>query len=121
ELLAAKRALVEQHAELTAACEEVRSLEGSALPAARRAVAETREGYGRGAFAQIDVLDAERTLFDLELGRIDALAAYHRARIEIDRLVGAEAEGAFESQVPESQVAGPGVAGPDATGAEVAR
>lgn len=59
---------------------------GPALAAAQEAVRIARIGYREGKFGQIDLLDAERTLAETRLSAIDALAAYHLARAQLERL-----------------------------------
>jgi len=58
------------------------------LPVAQAALAQTRAAYGQGLLRSIDVLDAQRTLFELRADRVRALAAYHTAAAEVERLTG---------------------------------
>lgn len=59
---------------------------GRALEAATEAARIARIGYGQGAFSQIELLDAERTLAETRAAAIDALAAYHDAEARLRRL-----------------------------------
>ncbi|MBC8427083.1 MAG: TolC family protein, partial [Deltaproteobacteria bacterium] len=45
-------------------------------------------GYRQGKFRYLDVLDAQRTLFDAQAKYIEALANYHEASVEVERLIG---------------------------------
>ncbi|MFC3441485.1 TolC family protein [Sphingobium rhizovicinum] len=63
-----------------------RTANGPALAAAQESVRIARIGYREGKFGQLDLLDAERTLADTRLSAIDALAAYHLARAQLERL-----------------------------------
>ncbi len=58
------------------------------LPAARDQVQAARSGFetGRGSF--LGVIDAERSLRDVELGREQAIAALHHQQAELDRALG---------------------------------
>lgn len=74
--------------ELSARHEEVTELRESLLPRATEAFEGVRRGYARGLFRNVDVLDAQRRLFELRLREIEALRAYHAAEAELERLTG---------------------------------
>lgn len=78
----AYRALSTAHAEATA-------LEKSVLPGAGEAFEAVNEGYRLGKFGLLDVLDAQRTFFDARARHLRALADYHQAAAEVERLIGA--------------------------------
>ncbi len=81
-------ALGEAYAMLSAAYTEATALEQDVLPGARQAFAAASEGYRQGKFGFLEVLDAQRTLFRVRGQYIEALAAYHRAAAEVERLIG---------------------------------
>ncbi|MGH7822848.1 MAG: TolC family protein, partial [Candidatus Binatia bacterium] len=81
-------ALESAYQELAARHEEVTSLREGILPSAREAFEQVRDGYLRGLFRNVDVLDAQRRLFELRLREIEALRAYHEAKAEVERLTG---------------------------------
>lgn len=54
------------------------------MPEAEKALKNARHGYDAGAFAYLDVLDAQRTLADAKTAYIDALRDYHINKAEID-------------------------------------
>ncbi len=56
------------------------------LPAAEEAFALARKGYQAGKFQYLEVLDAQRTLFDARAQYIAALREYHFARADLVRL-----------------------------------
>lgn len=87
--LSVRAELAMRYQDLVAAHEQADALRTSTLPAARLAFEETRDGYQRGVFGYIDVLDAQRTLYQLQVREIDVLADYHQARADIERLLGA--------------------------------
>lgn len=74
--------------ERDAAHAEIAILEGDILPAAEKAFAQARSGYQSGKFAYLEVLDAQRTLFDVKTQRIAAFRDYHLATAAVDRLTG---------------------------------
>jgi cobalt-zinc-cadmium efflux system outer membrane protein len=61
-------------------------LETGPLPEAERAVSLANDGYARGAFSYLDVLDAQRLLFDLREQRLDFLRTFHLAEAALARL-----------------------------------
>lgn len=67
---------------------ETTTLRDELLPEAERAYAMTSESYRRGLIRYLEVLDAQRTLFELRGREIAALADYHRTVAELERLVG---------------------------------
>ena len=71
---------------LLAAYEQTQTLRSRALPAAEVAYKGTRDGYRKGLFTYLDVLDAQRTLFMLRARKLNVLLAYHLARADIERL-----------------------------------
>jgi cobalt-zinc-cadmium efflux system outer membrane protein len=81
-------ALESAYQELAARHEEVRELREEILPDAEEAFEGVRGGYLRGLFRNVDVLDAQRRLFELRLREIEALRGYHVAEAEIERITG---------------------------------
>lgn len=76
------------YAELLAAHDEALALREHALPAAEQAFEATRQAFAEGKLAFLDVLDAQRTHFELQRRYLDALAAYHSTTAEIESLIG---------------------------------
>ncbi|MEK7841793.1 MAG: TolC family protein, partial [Deltaproteobacteria bacterium] len=48
----------------------------------------TMEGYRMGKFGYLDVLDAQRTLFDVRVQYIRALTDYHLSVANVEQLIG---------------------------------
>lgn len=71
---------------------EVQAIDARLLPAAEAAVASANDGYARGGFSYLDVLDAQRVLANARQRRIDALHSYHHSRLDLERLTGAPDE-----------------------------
>ncbi len=76
------------HGELVSLAAELRVLDNHLLPAAREAFAAAQEGYAQGKFNYLEVLDAQRTLVESRSQRLDAIANYHRAVVDMERLIG---------------------------------
>ena len=73
---------------------EIETLRNSMLPGARSAYDGATKGYQLGKFGILDVLDAQRTLFQTRTQYLKALADYHRGSNEIERLIGGPLHGA---------------------------
>jgi cobalt-zinc-cadmium efflux system outer membrane protein len=63
-------------------------LKENALPGAQSAFKAAQEGYREGKFSYLQVIDAQRTFFEIKRQYITALADYHKARANIERLIG---------------------------------
>jgi cobalt-zinc-cadmium efflux system outer membrane protein len=87
-IVQAHAALGEAYAALAAAYAAATALKNDALPEAQRAYDATSEGYRQGKFGFLDVLDAQRTLFEVRGQYIEALATYHQAVADVERLIG---------------------------------
>lgn len=71
---------------------EVQGLDARVIPSSDEALRFARDGYVRGAFSYIDVLEAQRALSEARLRRIQALRSHHRALASLERLSGDHAE-----------------------------
>ncbi|MEO3713751.1 TolC family protein [Roseateles flavus] len=68
--------------------EQVKLLRSDVLPLAQTTYDAAVKGYELGKFAFIDVLDAQRTLFQLRQQVLRGTAEAYRAAAELDRLLG---------------------------------
>ncbi len=68
-------------------------LQKEVLPKAEDALAISREGFAQGRFSYLEVLDAQRTLFDIKQEYIRAATTYHQFLVEMERLIGQPIEG----------------------------
>lgn len=71
-----------------AARDEILSLEKDILPATRKVFQAKKQGYQNGKFPFLELLDAQRVLFESRQRYNDALIAYHLDMAEIERLTG---------------------------------
>ncbi|MFH1857930.1 MAG: TolC family protein [Candidatus Omnitrophota bacterium] len=79
---------------LSASYLEAMTLKKDVLPAAIQVFDGLSEGYRQGKFRYLDVLDAQRTLFDAQARYIEALENYHEASVEVERLIGQKVDAA---------------------------
>ncbi len=86
--LSAYSNLANRYRELRAAYLAVVTLQQEIIPSAEKAFAAIDLGYVAGKFSFLEVLDVQRTLFEVKSQYIDVLAAYHKARADVERLIG---------------------------------
>ena len=79
---------IEAWQNLAAAHDEATALRDDILPGARSAFEAAEFGYREGKFDFLQLLDAQRTLFEIKDQYLQVLAAYQQARTEVDRLIG---------------------------------
>jgi cobalt-zinc-cadmium efflux system outer membrane protein len=74
------------------------SLKQETLPGAMEMFRAATRAYQEGKVDYLNVLDAQRTLFEVKNGYIESVAAYHAARTDIERFIGIEIETAAVSE-----------------------
>jgi len=75
------------HAALVASFQQAAVLRERTIPEARRAYEGAKDAYIRGLFRYLEVLDAQRTLFELRSDYLNVLASYYEASAELSRWV----------------------------------
>jgi cobalt-zinc-cadmium efflux system outer membrane protein len=75
---------------LRAAAEEARIMADDVVPAANQAFVATETGYSAGKFGFLNVLDAQRALFDAHSLLLDRRAEYALVLADVERLIGRE-------------------------------
>lgn len=85
---ALRRELTRLQARLVESANEARRIQAEVVPQAERAVQLIREGLDRGAFSYVEFTDAQRTLNDARLRRIEALKVFHLDNATVGRLTG---------------------------------
>jgi cobalt-zinc-cadmium efflux system outer membrane protein len=83
-------ALSDAYQALAAGFTEATTLKSVVLPGAQSAFEATSEGFRQGKFGYLEVLDAQRTLFEARGRYVEALGAYHKAVADTERLIGGE-------------------------------
>jgi cobalt-zinc-cadmium efflux system outer membrane protein len=90
--LALATKLTETHAALVGANQRITTLRGKVVPAMEQAFAAAHDGYQQGKFGFLDILDAQRGLFEAKGALVDALSDYHAALTDIQRVTGTRIE-----------------------------
>ena len=80
--------LASNRAMTLAAYDEIMVLKEEVLPLTGETLSKTQIGYEQGKFSYLDVLDAQRTLFEARTNYLDALRRYHIGAASIQRLTG---------------------------------
>lgn len=80
--------LSESYNRLASVYQEIQTIKADVLRQAESAYQTINRGYNMGKFSFLDVLDAQRTLFDVRSRYLDALREYHFEKAEIERLIG---------------------------------
>ena len=87
--LSLEASLTEIYGNFSSAYSETVALKNAVLPGAEEAFHFAREGYEAGKFGYLDVLDAQRTLFDARKQFNQSVLDYHRQRAAIERMTAA--------------------------------
>lgn len=87
--LNAEQALHEAWLDWQSAHAEAAELQASIIPSAEEALKLSRQGYERGRFSFLEVLNAQRTLAEAEGQRITALQRQLNAKATVERLTAA--------------------------------
>jgi cobalt-zinc-cadmium efflux system outer membrane protein len=82
--------LAEASTKLSSSFSEINIIRNDVLPNARSAFDATNQGYREGKFEYLVVLDAQRTFFEVRAKYIEALTGYHKARTDVERLIGGD-------------------------------
>ena len=83
-------ALSDAYQALATGYAEATTLKSAVLPGAQSAFEATSEGFRQGKFGYLEVLDAQRTLFEARGRYVEALSSYHKAVADTERLIGGE-------------------------------
>ncbi len=81
-------ALVQKYSALSSAYSRVTALRDTVLPGAQSAFDAVSEGYRLGRFGLLDVFDSQRTLFEARHEYLQAATDYHKAVVDVERLIG---------------------------------
>jgi cobalt-zinc-cadmium efflux system outer membrane protein len=79
------------------ASEAAQSFQGDILPGAQNAFEAAQKGFQYGKFSYLEVLDAQRTLFQAQNQYLNALVEAHQASADIKRILG------ITDSLPDSQ------------------
>ena len=79
--------LVKAYQALSNSYTEATELDKNVLQGAESVFQASRTGYRQGKLDYLHVLDAQRTLFEAKSPHIDALASFHTAKTDVERLI----------------------------------
>jgi len=79
--------LAQSYQELSSGNSAALALRDDVLPGAQLAFDTANEGYREGKFSFLEVLDAQRVLFEVKSEFINTLSAYHKAVADVERLI----------------------------------
>lgn len=82
------RNLIEAVGDLEVAATQLRAFKSDVLPVAQSAFDRTKIGYDEGKFDILNVLDVQRSVFDVRLELLNARADYEKARVRVEALIG---------------------------------
>ena len=101
-----RAALAEASTKLSSSFSEITIIKNDVLPLARSAFDAAGQGYREGKFEYLMVLDSQRTFFEVRGRYIEALAGYHKARTDVERLIGRDidsVQNTFEAKAQENK------------------
>ncbi len=87
-----RKAMASGYQALSTAFIEATTLKNDVVPGARSAFEAVKEGYRYGKFDYLDMLDAQRTLFEVSGRYIETMADYRKAVADLERLIGTPLE-----------------------------
>lgn len=87
-----KTELAQSYEAMSAVWNEINVLRDEVLPGAKSAFSVMRKGYELGKFGLLELMDAQRVLFQNQLLYVRALANYQRLINDIERLIAAPIE-----------------------------
>ncbi|MDY6972791.1 MAG: TolC family protein [Thermodesulfobacteriota bacterium] len=79
--------LAKAYQALSSAYMEASELDKNLLQGAKNLFRASKAGYRQGKLDYLNVLDAQRTFFEARAQYIDALASYHIAKTDVERLI----------------------------------
>lgn len=86
--LAQEQAAINAWESFSSALEDVSLYQNEIIPGAHKAYDQADEGYGRGAFSFLDLLDAQRTLYEVQKARLDSILNLYEAKVQAELLMG---------------------------------
>jgi len=90
EEMSIQRDLADVYQVLSSTYENVVALQNQIIPAARSALESVEKGYRQGKFGYLDVIQAQRTLFESREQEVETLAAYHQSVAMVEGLIGGD-------------------------------
>lgn len=86
--LALRQSAIQTWENYAASLAEAKRYQNEIIPSAQKAYNQADDGYDRGAFGFLDLLDAQRTLYKVQEARLDSLLSVYEAKAQTDFLMG---------------------------------
>lgn len=86
--LVLQQSAIQSWESLASSLEEANRYQNDIIPSARKAYSQADDGYSRGAFNFLDLLDAQRTLYEVQEMHLDSLLSVYAAKVQTDFLMG---------------------------------
>lgn len=86
--LALRQSAIQAWESFAASLVEAKRYQNEIIPSARKAYKQADDGYSRGAFGFLDLLDAQRVLYEVQEARLDSLLSVYEAKAQTDFLMG---------------------------------
>lgn len=86
--LALRQSAIQAWESFAASLVEAKRYQSEIIPSARKAYKQADDGYSRGAFGFLDLLDAQRVLYEVQEARLDSLLSVYEAKAQTDFLMG---------------------------------
>ncbi len=90
--LSLRQSAIQAWESLASSLEETSRYQDEIIPSARKAYSQADDGYGRGAFTFLDLLDSQRTLYEVQEARLDSLLSVYEAKAQTDFLMGTHSD-----------------------------
>lgn len=86
--LALRQSAIQAYERLAASLIEAKRYKNDIIPSAQKAYKQADDGYSRGAFGFLDLLDAQRVLYEVQEAHLDSLLGVYEAKAQTDFLMG---------------------------------
>lgn len=82
-----KQSAIKAWEQMATAYNEVEAYQADVIPSAEKAYAQASDGYNTGRFSFLDLLDAQRTLYEVQEAQLDSLLSLYEAKAQTDFLM----------------------------------
>jgi len=86
--LALRQSAIQAWESLASTLEETSRYQDEIIPGAHKAYSQADDGYSRGAFGFMELIAAQRTLYEVQEARLDSLLSVYEAKAQTDFLMG---------------------------------
>lgn len=88
EYLTLKETTEKIYEQMISASYEVNSYREFIIPSAQKAYNQAADGYKSGRFSFLELLDSQRTLYEIQEAHLNSLLKFHQAKAQVDFLLG---------------------------------